>query len=100
MSAEFSGSHLDCTRSRSDANRRALLELAWSDTDSALFHGLAEASLREQARLEASDDVPFEFFRQHYLSPLQLHPQCLSCRSAVLHRARLSRHGQRHGPTG
>ncbi|MGO4158696.1 hypothetical protein [Cupriavidus sp. YAF13] len=54
---------MDCTHSRSDANRRALLELAWSDTYSALFHGLAEASLREQARLEASDDVPFEFFR-------------------------------------
>jgi glutamate--cysteine ligase len=74
MSAEFGGSHLRFVRSRSEAVKHALLELAWSDTDTAHFGALAEASRREQALLEASDTLPFESFRQQYLSPLQLQP--------------------------
>jgi glutamate--cysteine ligase len=74
MAAGFAGSHLDFVRSCSEAARQAVLALAWSDTDAAHYHALAEASRREQAAVEASDRLSFEAFRQHYLSPLQLQP--------------------------
>jgi glutamate--cysteine ligase len=74
MSDEFNGSHLGFVRARSEAARQALLALAWSDADAAHFSALAEASRREQELLEASDELPFESFRQDYLSPLQLQP--------------------------
>ena len=74
MADGFAGSHLDFVRSCSEAARKALLALAWSDADAANFRTLAEASHREQAALEASDPLSFEAFRQHYLSPLQLQP--------------------------
>jgi len=74
MAAGFAGSHLDFVRSCSEAAREAVLALAWSDTDAAHYHALAEASRREQAAVEASDPLSFEAFRQHYLSPLQLQP--------------------------
>jgi len=74
MSARFGGSHLQFTRSRSEAARHAVLELAWSDADAAHFRRLSDASRREQELLEAADKLPFESFRQRYLSPLQLQP--------------------------
>jgi glutamate--cysteine ligase len=39
------------------------------------FARLAEASITEQRQIEAADDVPFETFRQRYLSPEQLGPR-------------------------
>jgi glutamate--cysteine ligase len=74
MSADGDGSHLDFGRVCSESARRTLLALAWSDADEAHFRQLADASRREQASLEASDELPFESFRAHYLSPLQLVP--------------------------
>ena len=74
MSAAFGGSHLDFVRSRSEAAREALLGLAWSASDAAQFRALTQASWRELASIEASDKLPFEAFRQHYLSAQQLQP--------------------------
>ena len=74
MSADSGGSHLGFGRARSEAARQALLALAWSDADEAHFRQLADASCREQASIEASDELPFESFREKYLSPLQLLP--------------------------
>ena len=50
------------------------MTLDWSDGDDAHFRQLADASRREQASVEASDELPFESFRERYLSPLQLLP--------------------------
>jgi glutamate--cysteine ligase len=74
MSAQFAGSHLEFVRSRSETARQALLQLGWSDADAAHFLRLSESSVQEQALIEASDDLPFESFRQRYLSPSQLQP--------------------------
>jgi glutamate--cysteine ligase len=74
MADGFAGSHRKFVRSRSEATRRALLELPWSEADAAHYRALADASRDEQAALEASDRLPFETFRQNYLSPLQLQP--------------------------
>jgi len=60
------------TCERSQATRRRLLELPWSDEDAAEFRALSEASLREQHALEAASDTPFETFRQQYVSADQL----------------------------
>jgi len=72
MATQFGGSFVQFVRERSEATRRALLELPWSDAEAARFRALSEASLREQHALEASDAMPFEAFRQRYLSPEQL----------------------------
>lgn len=48
--------------------KKDLLALPWSDADEARFRQAAEASLREQKRIEDADSMPFEIYRQHYLS--------------------------------
>lgn len=74
MAAESGGSHLEFVLARSEAARQALLAQDGSEGDDARWRQLAEASRREQASVEASDDLPFESFRERYLSPLQLLP--------------------------
>jgi glutamate--cysteine ligase len=74
MATQFDGRFVQFIRARSEATKRALLELPWSDAEAARFRALSEASLREQHALEASDDMPFETFRHQYLSPEQLQP--------------------------
>jgi len=45
-----------------------LLALPWTDADQARFRQAAEQSLVEQKRIEDADTMPFEIYRQHYLS--------------------------------
>jgi glutamate--cysteine ligase len=74
MAAPPGGGFVHFVRRLSEATKRTLLDLPWSADDAARFRALSEASLREQHELEAADDVPFESFRQRYLSPEQLQP--------------------------
>jgi glutamate--cysteine ligase len=75
MATQFGGSFVQLIRERSRLTRRALLDLPWPDAEAARFRALSEASLREQRALEAMDEnVPFETFRQQYLSPARLQP--------------------------
>ena len=53
---------------RSLQYKKDLLALPWSDADEARFQQDAAASLTEQKRIEESDSMPFEIYRQHYLS--------------------------------
>ena len=53
---------------RSLQYKQELLSQPWSDADEARFRKAAEDSLREQKRIEDSDSMPFEIYRQHYLS--------------------------------
>ena len=46
--------------------------LALSAADEIRFARLAETSVAEQRQIEASDSLPFEIFRQRYLSPERL----------------------------
>jgi glutamate--cysteine ligase len=59
---------------RSEATRRALLKLPWSHAEDTRFRAVSDSSLREQHAFDASDEIPFEVFRQQYLSSEQLQP--------------------------
>ncbi|MEO8248880.1 MAG: glutamate--cysteine ligase [Burkholderiales bacterium] len=72
MNSKFDGSYVQFIRSQSAAARQALLELPWPAELAAHFRGLAEQSIEDQRALEAADSMPFEQYREHYLSPARL----------------------------
>ena len=51
-----------------------LLALPWSLEQQGLFEAEAQASLDQQRAIEAADTMPFETFRQDYVSPKRLMP--------------------------
>jgi glutamate--cysteine ligase len=53
-------------------SREQLMQRPFTDESRARFARLASESLEEQRRIEAAETVPFEEFRQAYLSPQQL----------------------------
>jgi glutamate--cysteine ligase len=57
---------------QSRAHREAILGLPLSPEVAQRFARLAEESVAEQRRIEAADTVPFETYRQQYLSPVRL----------------------------
>jgi glutamate--cysteine ligase len=75
MATQFGGSFVQFIRDRSEATKRALLKLPWSDAEAARFLAFSEASLQEQHALDALNDMPFEAFRKQYLSPERLQPR-------------------------
>jgi glutamate--cysteine ligase len=60
------------SRERSQKTRQALLDLPWTQSQQARFEAMAKQSLEDQKKIEASDSVPFEIFRQEYVSPKRL----------------------------
>lgn len=72
MRADFDGSYVRCTRALSKATRAHLLELPWSDEAQQRYAALAAQSLAQQRQIEAADTMPFEAYRQDYLSPRRL----------------------------
>jgi glutamate--cysteine ligase len=61
-------------RERSVQAQQRLLALPWSHEQQARFAREAEASVAEQAAIEAADTMPFEAFRQDYVSAERLMP--------------------------
>jgi glutamate--cysteine ligase len=61
-------------RQRSEQARAALLAQPWSLEQQGLFDDEAQASLDRQRAIEAADTVPFETFRQDYVSARRLVP--------------------------
>jgi len=59
-------------RERSIATQQALLALPYSAAQRAHFDALAQQSVRDQKAIEAADTLPFEQYRQQYLSPQRL----------------------------
>jgi glutamate--cysteine ligase len=53
---------------RSQHSRDELLELPYSAELKARFAALTKSSLEEQKHIEANDSLPFEIYRQQYLS--------------------------------
>ncbi len=53
---------------RSLQYKKDLLSRPWSEADEARFSAEAAASLEKQTQIEQSDSMPFEMYRQHYLS--------------------------------
>ncbi len=68
MVTDFDGSYTAFTRAQSERTKRHLLGLAYAPELAARFAAMAEASVAEQRRIEAADTMPFEIYRQAYLS--------------------------------
>jgi glutamate--cysteine ligase len=72
MAREHDDSHTAFGVAMSRRTREALLARPYAAAVDEHFAALARESLEEQKRQEAADTLPFEEFRQQYLSPEQL----------------------------
>ncbi|HEX6704068.1 MAG TPA: glutamate--cysteine ligase [Albitalea sp.] len=72
IASEHAGSYTAFARARSEHIRRSFAQRPFPADLQARFERLANESVQEQLRLERSDTVPFETFRQQYLSPQRL----------------------------
>ncbi len=59
-------------RARSEATRINLLGLPWTAEQHATFERMTQTSIEEQKRIEAADTLPFEIYREQYVSPARL----------------------------
>jgi glutamate--cysteine ligase len=72
MERDHGNSFIDFIRSQSLQSRAKLLALPFSTAQQARFDALAEESLQAQKDIEAADTMPFEVYRQQYISPHRL----------------------------
>ena len=68
MARDFDNSYVAFVRAQSQQTRNALLALPYSEVTQARFAAISRASVDEQHRIEAADSLPFEQYRQQYLS--------------------------------
>ena len=68
MANDFDNSYVRFTRAQSEQARVALLKLPLASSREDDFRSLAEQSIAEQKRIEATDTEPFEVYRKNYLS--------------------------------
>ena len=62
---------------RSLQYKKELLDLPLPADALTRFESIAAESLQEQRRIEAADTMPFEVYRQRYLSPDRLRAKCM-----------------------
>jgi len=55
-------------RARSQETRQKLLALPWTPQQQVRYEVMARKSLEDQKAIEAADTLPFEMFRQQYVS--------------------------------
>ncbi len=72
MQQDLAGGHVGFTLARSAQTRQALTAQTLPADVLAQLEQQAQASLAEQASIEAADSVPFEAFRQDYMSASHL----------------------------
>jgi glutamate--cysteine ligase len=72
MAQDFGNSFIGFTRAQSQQTRTKLLGLPFSGAQQARFSVLSEQSVLEQKAIEAADTMPFEIYRQQYVSPERL----------------------------
>ena len=72
MVRDFDSSYVAFTRAQSAQTRNALLASPFSDEARARFAAASKASVDAQKRIEANDSLPFEIYRQQYLSAERL----------------------------
>jgi glutamate--cysteine ligase len=75
MRRDHRASHNAFVLAQSRAHRAAFVRDPLATEAAARQRRLAEESIAAQRRVEAADAVPFETFRQHYLSPERLQPR-------------------------
>ena len=74
MRRAFDGDHAAFMRAQSAQTRLDLLGRPWSPARSEHYDRLAQASWRDQQRMEREDSEDFESWRLAYLSPERLRP--------------------------
>jgi glutamate--cysteine ligase len=72
MRDDFEGSYARFIRAQSQQTRNQLLALPWPAERQQHFEMLAAQSLQDQRRIEEADTMPFEAYRQAYLSERRL----------------------------
>ena len=72
MARDFDSSYVGFTRAQSVQTCNALLALPFGDVAHKRFTEASKASVDAQKRIEANDSLPFEIYRQHYLSAERL----------------------------
>jgi glutamate--cysteine ligase len=72
MRKDFDNSYVRFTRAQSVQTRNTLLGLPWTGALQRRFEDMSRDSLEAQRRIEAEDTMPFENYRQEYLSPTRL----------------------------
>jgi glutamate--cysteine ligase len=75
MGRQHGGEHNRFGAAQAEATRRHLRGLPWAAQEEAKFRRMAEFSLAQQRDIEASDTMPFEAFRQSYVSTESLVPR-------------------------
>ena len=72
MAQNHGDSYVRFVLAQSIAHRETVLNLPFANEMAERFTHLAATSLAEQREIEAADTLPFETFRQNYLSPASL----------------------------
>ncbi|MDP1565919.1 MAG: glutamate--cysteine ligase, partial [Polaromonas sp.] len=72
MVSKHDSSFVAFARAQSLATRQTLLDLPFSAAQQARFEELTRQSLAEQKAIEAADSMPFEIYRQQYISAERL----------------------------
>ncbi len=72
MADEHENSFVHFVRSQSLQTQQTLLALPWSEAQQAHWVALSQASVVNQKALEAAESLPFEQYREQYLSPRRL----------------------------
>ena len=68
MEQDFDNSFVRFVRAQSDKTRAAFQDLPFSSEQHAHFKVLTEQSIAEQKKIESLDTMPFEVYRQQYVS--------------------------------
>jgi glutamate--cysteine ligase len=72
MKRDYDNSYVGFALAQSRAHRDTIMELPLAPEVAERFAQLARGSVEEQRRVEGSDSIPFEAFRQLYLAPIRL----------------------------
>ena len=72
MAQDFDSSYVRFTRAQSEATKKTLLGLPLAADVQARFARMAQESTDAQKKIEALDSLPFEIYRQQYVSPERL----------------------------
>ncbi len=72
MAQHHDNSFVKFARAQSEKTRATLLALPFSSEQQAKFEALTRQSIAEQKKIEEADSMPFELYREKYLSPERL----------------------------
>ncbi len=72
MARDFDNSFVKFVRAQSEAARAAFLAMPWTAEQQARHERMAAQSFEDQKKIEAGDSLPFEIYRQQYLSAQRL----------------------------